>query len=108
MAKHLSVVPPAEAKPEGSLPSDVYDLGRGPESTADRVKRLQSEAKLLAHEEVEKLERAMDALVEQARAISEGGDAYVAGVRDIAGRIASDVDQKALMLKAILEKTSHY
>ena len=105
MAKHLSVVPPA-GETAIDLPSEVYDLGRGPESVADRVKRLQREAKLLAQEEVESLEQKMEAVSAQARAIAEGGEAYAPGVRDLAGRIASEIDQRAQMLQALLEKTA--
>jgi hypothetical protein len=105
LPKHLSVVPPTG---DGSgLPAEVYDLGAGPETVSDRVKRLQQEAKLLAQEEVENLEKAMMAVSLQAKQIAEGGDAYAPGVRDLAGRIASDVDQRALMLQAMLERTSH-
>ena len=104
MAKHLSVVPPADTA--AGIASDVYDLGRGPETVAERVKRLQKEAKLLAQEEVESLEHKMEAVTAQARAIAEGGDAYPAGVRDLAGRISSEVDQRAHMLQALLERTS--
>ena len=37
--KHLSVVPGADAKPEQS---EIYDFGRGPDTVADRVMRVQS------------------------------------------------------------------
>jgi DNA-binding ferritin-like protein len=106
MAKHLSVVPPSGSETSAGAPSEVYDLGKGPESVADRVKRLQQEAKILAQEEVETLERQMEALAAHAKAIAEGGDAYPAGVRDLAGRIAADIDQKAHMLQALLERTA--
>ena len=104
MANHLSVVPPTGAA--AGLPSEVYDLGRGPESTADRVRRLQKEAKLLATEEVESLEQKMEACSAQAKQIAEGGEAYPAGVRDLAGRIAAEIEQRAQMLQALLERTT--
>lgn len=104
MVKHLSVVPASDA---ASAPTEMYDLSRGPDTVADRVKRLQQEAKLLAQEEVESLEHKMEAVCAQAKAISEGGEAYPAGVRDLAGRIAADIDQKAQILQAILERTAN-
>lgn len=111
MVKHLSVVPPSEADAERATPaadavSEMYDLARGPDTVAERVKRLQQEAKLLAHEEVETLEQKMSVVIAHAKSIADGGDAYPAGVRDLAGRISADLDQKAHMLQAILERTA--
>ena len=110
MVKHLSIVPPSDAEAAlaaSGAPAEMYDLNRGPDTVADRVKRLQQEAKLLAQEEVESLEQKMSAVTAQAKAIADGGDAYPAGVRDLAGRIAADLDQKAHMLQAILERTAN-
>lgn len=91
----LTVVPEAE----------VYDLGRGPEKTADRVKRLQKEARLLAREEVETLERMLAETATLAEAIAAGGEAYPAGVRELASRIHADLDGKELTLRALTERT---
>ncbi|MDR6624099.1 hypothetical protein [Caulobacter segnis] len=84
--------------------AEIYDLGRGPESTADRVKRLQAEARMLAREEVERLERDMRRLAEQARAIAEGGEAYPAGVRELTGRISVETTQRAEILQALFQR----
>jgi hypothetical protein len=46
---------PGTAKPDlrlVSAESEVYDLMRAPETTADRVRRLQMEARALAAEQV--------------------------------------------------------
>jgi len=85
--------------------AEVYDLGRGPETTAQRVKRLQEEARLLAREEVERLDRDLRRLADQAKAIADGGDAYPAGIRDLAGRICVDTAQRAEILRALLERS---
>ncbi len=92
---HLSVAPTAE----------VYDLGRGPESTADRVKRLQREARMLAREQAEALERKLTETAALAREVAEGGEAFPAGVREIAGRIHADLDGKEMTLRALVERT---
>ena len=91
----LSVVPESE----------VYDLGRGPETTADRVKRLQREARLLAREQAEALEAKLVETAALAREIAEGGEAFPAGVREIANRIHADLDGKEMTLRALVERT---
>ncbi len=96
--KPLKIVSPTSGVAE------VYDLGRGPETVGQRVKRLQEEARLLAREEVERLDRDLRRLADQAQAIADGGDAYPAGMRDLATRIAVDSGQRADMLRALLER----
>ncbi len=97
--KPLKIVPPVPGVAE------VYDLGRGPETIAQRIKRLQEEARLLAREEVERLDRDLRRLADQAKAIADGGDAYPAGIRDLASRISVDTAQRAEILKALLERS---
>ena len=99
VSKHLSVVP---GSPEGS---EIYDLGRGPETTADRVKRLQHEARLLAREEVEMLETKMAEMAAMAATVAEGGEAYPAGIRELCSRLVVDTEQRAQTLKALVERT---
>lgn len=92
------------AKPElrlVSAESEIYDLMRTPVTTADRVKRLQMEARALAVEQVEALEKLLLQSAAMAREIAEGGDAYPVGARELAGRLASDLPAKAETLKAI-------
>ena len=96
--KPLHIVPPVSGVAE------VYDLGRGPESTAQRVKRLQNEARMLAREEVERLDRDLRKLADQANTIADGGEAYPAGIRELAGRIGVDTAQRANILRALLER----
>lgn len=92
-------------KPKLSLvQEEVYRLDRKPESTAERVRRLQAEARLLAREEVEALERAMMECVAKAEEIAHGGDAYPAGVRELASRIAEDLPAKVQTMQALLER----
>jgi predicted nucleic acid-binding protein len=94
----LTLVPPVT---DGA---ELYDLGRGPESTGQRVKRLQEEARLLAREEIERLDRDLRRLAGQAEEIAKGGEAYPAGIRELAGRISADSAQRAQMLRALLER----
>lgn len=100
--------PPAStAKPDLRLvaaQSEVYDLMRAPESTSERVKRLQMEARALALEQVEALEVVLMQAAEMAKEIAEGGDAYPVGAREIASRLMVDLPQKAETMKTILSR----
>ena len=84
--------------------SEVYDLMRGPQTTADRVKQLQAEARALAIEQVEELERRLNEAAALAREISAGGDAYPVGARELASRLAEDLPAKAETIKAIVSR----
>lgn len=94
------------AKPDLRLvaESEVYDLMRGPQTTADRVKQLQAEAKALAIEEVEALEKILVEAAAMADEIAKGGDAYPVGAREIASRLAEDLPAKAETIKAIVAR----
>jgi hypothetical protein len=95
---------PTPARPP-THSAEIYNLSRGPETTTQRVQRLQSEARMLAQEQVEALDRELNALAVRALEIAEGGEAYPAGIRELASRIATDLPQKAQTLRAILERT---
>ena len=84
--------------------SEVYDLMRAPETTTERVRRLQLEARALAVEQVEELERRLNDAAALAREIASGGDAYPVGAREIASRLAEDLPAKAETIKAIVSR----
>ena len=88
-----------------SAESEIYDLMRTPATTADRVKRLQLEARALAVEQVEALEKILLQASAMAQDIADGGDAYPVGARELAGRLASDLPLKAQTLKAVASRT---
>ncbi|KQY87238.1 MULTISPECIES: hypothetical protein [unclassified Brevundimonas] len=96
------------AKPDLRLvaaEAEIYDLMRGPQTTSDRVKRLQMEARALAVEQVEALEKVLMQASAMAEEIAQGGEAYPVGARELAGRLASDLPAKAQTLKAIVGRT---
>ncbi len=96
----------ANARPDLRLvEAEVYNLMRTPETTAERVKRLQMEARALALEEVEALERLLKEAAEKARAVADGGDAYPVGARELASRLASDLPGKAETIRSIVTKS---
>jgi hypothetical protein len=80
----------------------VYDLMRAPETTAERVKRLQLEAHALALEEVEQFEKLLTQAADKAKDIASGGDAYPVGVREIAARLAADLPTRAETIRTIV------
>lgn len=68
---------------------------------SERIRRLQAEAKNLAREHVRALEAAIIEVERLSSEISDGGDAYPAGVRELARRIAEDCEMKVQTLEAI-------
>ena len=100
--------PKTPAKPNLRLveaESVVYEMMRTPETTGDRVKRLQSEARALAVEQVEALEKILLQAAEMAREVAEGGDAYPVGAREIASRLVSDLPAKAETIRTIVARS---
>jgi hypothetical protein len=76
-----------------------------PETVAQRVRRLQAEARALAKDHVATFAAAMTDLGQLAHEISEGGDAYAPGIRDLARRLAEELDARAHTVQAIAAKT---
>ena len=75
------------------------------ETVAERVRRLQAEAKQLAKDHVHALSAAIMNAEQIAAEIAEGGDAYPPGVRDLARRFVEDVDARVQTLEAIVART---
>lgn len=74
------------------------------ETVAERVKRLQAEAKSLAKEHVRDLMASVATTQRLAAEVAEGGDAYPAGVRDVARRMVEEADARIQTLAAINAK----
>lgn len=73
-----------------------------PESLAERIQRLQSEARSLARSHISGLVSALADVEALAAEISEGGDAYPPGVRDLTRRLAEDCATRAKTLEVIV------
>jgi hypothetical protein len=99
--QHLKVVP---ALPHPVGDSEVYNLMRRPETNAERIKRLQLEARMLAKEQVEALEKALHAVSRQAEEIAMGGDAYPVGARELCRSLIEELSAKAMTLGAISQR----
>lgn len=107
-------MPPSKSKtpPKPNLrlveaESAVYEMMKTPETTADRVRRLQQEARSLALEQVEALEAVLHQAAAMAKEIAEGGDAYPVGAREIASRLVADLPLKADTIKTIVSRAEH-
>jgi hypothetical protein len=97
MSPSLSVVADNDIKTAAPAPKH--------ETVAERVRRLQSEAKQLAKDHVRSLIRQMNELEVLAAEIAEGGEAYPPGVRDLARRMVDDCDSRIQTLDAIVART---
>ena len=75
------------------------------ETVAQRVQRLQTEARQLAKDHVKSLTTAMVDLEQLAAEIADGGDAYAPGIRDIARRLVEDLEARVQTLDAISART---
>ena len=75
------------------------------ETVAERVRKLQLEARTLAKDHVRALEQALTDVELLAAEIAEGGDAYPPGVRDLARRLAEDCTSRVQTLEAIVSRT---
>lgn len=75
------------------------------ETVAERVRRLQAEARQLAKDHVKSLSAAMVGLEQLAAEIADGGDAYAPGVREVARQLAEDLDSRVQTLEAIAART---
>ena len=98
MSPSLSVVA------DNDLHSAASASGK-PETVAERVRRLQAEARQLAKDHIHALAAAMMDAERMAAEIAEGGDAYPPGVRDLARRFVEDVDARVQTLEAIVART---
>ena len=75
------------------------------DTVAERVRKLQAEAKQLAKDHIHALTSAITAAEQLAAEIAEGGDAYPPGVRDLARRFAEDAEARVQTLEAITART---
>lgn len=91
--------------PSLSVVSDNELKTQKPETVAERVRSLQVEAKQLARDHIHSLTTAiLDAEVIAAE-IADGGDAYPAGIRDLARRFVDDANARVQTLEALVART---
>lgn len=76
-----------------------------PETVADRVRRLQSEARDLAAQHIGELQRLLESASDLAAEIAEGGEAYPPGVRDLARRFSEELPIRRATIGAIMGRS---
>jgi len=96
MSPPLSVVADNSA-PQQKTPAKSGDI-------AERIRSLQAEARNLAHDHIRSLEQALLQVERLSAEIADGGEAYPAGVRDIARRLAEDCEHKVSSIEAIASR----
>ena len=74
------------------------------ESPADRIRRLQEEARTLAHEHLELLTGAINEVGRLSSEIAEGGELYPVGARELARRLSDESAKHAFTLAGIIER----
>jgi hypothetical protein len=82
----------------------VFPSPGEPDSPADRVRRLQSEARSLAREHVELLAATLGEVSRLSSEIAEGGDVYPVGARELSRRLTEEAGKQALTLTAIIDR----
>jgi hypothetical protein len=70
-----------------------------------RNRRLQEEARNMAREHISQLEGSIAECARLAAEVSEGGDAYPVGVREMARQLVVDCETRLLGLQAIVQRT---
>jgi hypothetical protein len=83
----------------------VFPSPGEPESPADRIRRLQTEARTLAREHIEMLAAALNEVARLSGEIADGGDLYPVGARELSRRLAEESGKQALTLTAIVDRT---
>jgi hypothetical protein len=83
----------------------VFPSPSEPESPADRIRRLQHEARALAREHVEMLAAALQEVSRLACEVADGGELYPVGARELSRRLSEDSNKHALTLTAIVDRT---
>lgn len=82
----------------------VFPSPGEPESPADRIRRLQVEARGLAREHIELLAATLTEVARLSAEIAEGGELYPVGARELGRRLAEETSKHALTLAAIVDR----
>ena len=83
------------------MTAELRTIPRTDEPVATRVRRLQEEARGLAREHVNALTAALLQVEQLSTEIAAGGEAYPAGIRDLARRLAEDSCVRGQTLAAL-------
>lgn len=84
--------------------SGIYEIGRDPESTGERVSGLHEAANQLAREQVEDFRRQLMKIALMAADMDRAGGMIPPGIRDIALRLGTDMASRAKMLDPLIQR----
>ncbi len=84
--------------------NEIYVVGKGGESRAERIRRMQETARSLAREEIEDMLQALNKVAAMAEQIATGGDAYAVGIREMSGRLQADLTSQSKAIEALLRR----
>ena len=76
------------------------------ETPSARAKRLLAEARAAAMEHITALEASLEGVAAVAAEVSEGGDAYPVGVRELARQLSEETVGRLNTLNAIVNRTA--
>jgi len=82
----------------------VFPSPSEPDSPADRIRRLQNEARSLAREHIEMLTVALNEVTRLSGEIADGGELYPVGARELSRRLTEECGKHALTLTAIVDR----
>ncbi len=91
-ARHLAIV------------TSPTEIDHPAEMLGDRIRRLQAEARNLAHGHIGLLCQALNQVAQLAEEIADGGEAYPVGARELARRLGEDAANQSQTLGAITER----
>lgn len=75
------------------------------EPLSEKIRRLQNEARTLARDHITALEQALETVERMSAEIADGGEAYPAGVREIARRLVDECEVRVQALEAIVARS---
>ena len=84
-----------------SVVADTQTAVAAAPSVADRIRRLQAQAKNLAREHIAALETAIAEVERLSAEVADGGEAYPVGVREVARRMAADCEANGNTIRAL-------
>lgn len=101
----MNVVPVSIPNHMPSVQSLVDATTIARENRSQRVNRLQEEARSLAREQIAELEVLLDATARMASEISEGGEAYSVGAREVCRRLADELPRTLQILQMVSHRS---
>ncbi|MFT4089230.1 MAG: hypothetical protein QM645_00765 [Asticcacaulis sp.] len=102
----MNVVPVSIPHHMPSVQSLVDATTVARENRSQRVHRLQEEARSLAREQIAELEVLLDATARMAFEISEGGEAYSVGAREVCRRLADELPRTLQILQMVSHRSA--